>query len=180
MNNIEKSKIYTDLPERELEHMWEEIKGNTNKNSNRNLMKDISIHEIDSNSDIQTHTKEIWDSKTAQYIPFDIWKAYEIVNEKKEKLVMRSYEPASYQPEYGVTLYGWKKYECPYLENYLTEKEDLMERMLPKNKSMNELKNWLSLPEDQLSQEDWRKMHDQEDQEYRYEGRYDEISNKKL
>lgn len=59
-------------------------------------------------------SKQMWDSEKRTWIPFDLWGAHFIVNERKEHLVLRIY-----RVEPGIE--GWNSIDSSYLNNHLKE-----------------------------------------------------------
>ncbi len=137
---------YESYEERELEKMWEDIKGRHLDNLNRSLLKTIAKNEYDVKTEnISLHSKQMYDSKKGEWVPFDLWGAKDIINRDNETLRMRIYMPLLNQNEYGKTLMGWQSYNCSYLQESLKEKElHLLESIRPNQKAAKQLHNWLA------------------------------------
>ena len=121
--------MYESSPERELIKMWEDIKGNNIEGINRNLMKSIAKNEEETeclviSGEDPLYTKRMWDSEIGGWVPFSLWGAYSIVNDRKETVVVQMWRPTNIQPEYGPTLKGWHSIDSSYLNEKLKETAD--------------------------------------------------------
>jgi hypothetical protein len=163
MENIKKNPIYDSSSEKELIKMWEDIKGNNTESLSRSLMKEIAIHEEpvqEEEGDI-LYAKQMWDSELGKWVPFDLWGAHFIVNERKENVQLRIYRPVDIQPEYGPVLKGWQSIDSSYLNEQLREKESDYEKF-------NQFNSF-------SGRQAFYEMMRQDRQEYKNEGRYQEL-----
>jgi hypothetical protein len=153
--------LYKDTSERELENMWEDIKGNNITNLNRSLLKDIDKNDTQVKTEsLPVYRKEMYDSEEGEWVPFDIRGASYIINERNEKLRMRMMMPMPSYNEFGALIYSWKPYDSSYLQSTLKDKTYKVPKLAPVHSQ--DIQEWLQ-------------MIKQDHQEYRDEGRYDEI-----
>lgn len=158
MSNVIPFPTYESIPERNLEKMWENIKGRDCDKLSRNLLKSIAKNsDTVQTQDIPLPAKEMWDSSTSSYVPFDPWGAAYIINEKKEELLMRIFMALPNQNEEGEVLRGWQKYNCSSLMETLKKKD------IRPNKQVA------------LSLQNWREMVRQDHKALRDECRYSEL-----
>lgn len=130
MEKVQLEAMYDSSDEKELIKMWEDIKGNNADSLSRNLMKAIATNEEGKesvNEDV-LYTRQMWDSDTRAWVPFDLWGAHYIVNERKEDVQLRIYRPVSIQPEFGPTLRGWQSLDSSYLNEQLKENKNPQEK----------------------------------------------------
>lgn len=164
MENIKNNQMYDNSSEKELIKMWEDIKGNNTKSLNCSLMKKIADNEQETIQEAEgeiLYAKQMWDSELGQWVPFDLWGAHFIVNERKEHVQLRIYRPVDIQPEDGPVLKGWQSIDSSYLNEQLKEKKSDYEKF---NQS-----NLFS------GRQAFYEMVKQDRQEYKYEGRYQEL-----
>jgi len=159
--------MYESFAERDLAKMWQEIKGGNIEGINRNLMKAIAKNEEETELQVISgeeplYKKRMWDSEIGGWVPFSLWGAYSIVNDRKETVVVQMWRPLDIQPEYGPTLKGWHSIDSSYLNEKLKEKED-------SNDKFEKMKSFSGV---QAFQEIVR----QDQQELYNEGRYNEMN----
>jgi hypothetical protein len=165
VENIKKNQMYDSQSEKELIKMWEDIKGNNTKSLNRSLMKKIANNEqgpLQEEEREILYAKQMWDSELGEWVPFDLWGAHFIVNERKEYVQLRIYRPVDIQPEYGPTLKGWQSIDSSYLNEQLKEKKVGYEKF-----------NQFNLFSGRQA---FYEMVKQDRQEYKDEGRHQEIN----
>lgn len=63
-----------------------------------------------------THKKEMWDSEKGAWVPFDLWGANFIINQRKEYLALRIH-----RIDYENDLSGWQSVDSSYLYDKLKE-----------------------------------------------------------
>lgn len=129
MENHKINVMYESSPERDLIKMWEDIKRNNIEGINRNLMKAIAKNEEETECQVicgedPLYTKRMWDSERGGWVPFSLWGAYSIVNDRKETVIVQIWRPTSIQPKYGPILKGWQSIDTSYLNEKLKKKED--------------------------------------------------------
>lgn len=158
MKNNQKNFIYESFPERELIKMWEDIEERNLDRLNRSLMKAIGKNEQEEAAKVgqeePLYRKRMWDTEKGEWVPFSLWGAHFIVNERKEPLVLQIWRPVDIQPEYGPTLKGWCSIDSSYLTEALKEKE---------------------IPSKYIGNQSFREIIKQDYDELKGEGRYDEI-----
>lgn len=120
--------MYRSASEIELMKMWDDITGKNIDSLNRGLIKAIDKaenEEIQFTAKIQeeeiTYANQMWDSENACWVPFDLWGAHFIINQRKEYLALRIYRPCAVQPEYGPTIKGWHSLDSSYLNEQLKD-----------------------------------------------------------
>ena len=164
MNSITENTMYDSSSEKELIKMWEDIKRNNTESLNRSLLKEIANQTedpiVDEENDI-LYAKQMWDSEIGEWVPFDLWGAHFIVNDRKEDVVLRIYRPVAIQPEYGPALRGWQSIDSSYINEQLREKKSPYEQF----NQFNSISGFQAFSE----------MVKQDNQEYRQEGRYQEL-----
>lgn len=164
MENIKKSPMYDSSSEKELIKMWEDIKGNNTKSLNRSLLKEIANNEQETGQEEEReilYAKQMWDSELGEWVPFDLWGAHFIVNERKEDVQLRIYRPLTIQPEYGPVLKGWQSIDSNYLNEQLKEKKSDYEKF-------NQFNSF-------SGRQAFYEIIKQDHQEYKDEGRYQEL-----
>jgi len=121
--------IYDSSSEKELIKMWSDITGKNIESLNKNLMKAMVENEeqIKDVKDVM-YLKQMWDSEKASWVPFDLWGAHFIVNQRKESLALRIYRPCDIQPEFGPAIKGWHSLDSSYLNEKLKEDKDSFEK----------------------------------------------------
>jgi hypothetical protein len=125
MEPLQNKRVYENYSDKELIKIWEEdVKGCQSQSANRMLMKAIADNEekSDDGNSIPLHSKRMWDSETSAWVPFEIWGAHHIVNDRKEYVQLQHWSPVDIQPEFGETLKGWKSLDSSYLNEMLKEK----------------------------------------------------------
>jgi hypothetical protein len=135
MQNHPMNVMYESYSEKELIKMWEEIKGGNIEGLNHGLMKAIAKNEEVTHARIgeeedPLYTKRMWDSEKDRgkgqakggWVPFCIWGAHFIVNERKETVIVQIWRPCDIQPEYGPILKAWHSLDSSYLNEQLKEK----------------------------------------------------------
>jgi hypothetical protein len=116
--------LYESTPESDLEEMWKDIKVGNSSNLCRNLLKAIAKNEPEVKTvEIEPNARTMWDSKNCKWVKFDIWGAIEIINNRKEDLLMQIYLPLPFQNEFGQVHYSWRNYDCSQIQEQLTDKE---------------------------------------------------------
>lgn len=165
MENPQINVMYESSSERDLEKMWQEIKGGNIEVINRNLMKAIAKNEEEATCVViggedPIYTKRMWDSELGGWVPFSLWGAYFIVNERKETVIVQVWRPLDIQPEYGPTLRGWQSIDTSYLNEKLKEKEDSHDKFEKMKSGIQAFKEIVK----------------QDQQEYYDEGRYNEMN----
>ena len=166
MKNLSHDVIYDQNSEKELIKMWADIKGNNMSELNRNLLKAIAKNtdeksEEEPKEDV-IYSKQMWDSEKGTWVPFDLWGAHFIVNNRNEQVQLRIYRPLDIQPEYGPILKGWQSIDSSYLNEQLREKTNPYQ-------SYNQIKSF-------SGRQAFYEMIKQDQQEYRDEGRIQELS----
>lgn len=154
MQSNPKSINYESSTERELIKMWEDIKGNDTQSISRSLMRDIAKNTQGVSQETEEdvlYAKQMWDSEKEEWVAFDLWGAHYIVNYKKEDIRLRIFTPAPFQPEFEPVIWGWKTIDSSSLNEQL--KENLISEY-----------------------DDFYEMARQDRQEYKYEGRHQELS----
>lgn len=167
MENNQINVVYESSPERDLIKMWEDIKGNNIEGINRNLMKAIAKNEEETECQVISeedplYTKRMWDSERGGWVPFSLWGAYSIVNDRKETVVVQMWRPADIQPEYGHTLKGWHSLDSSYLNEKLKETAD-------SNDKFDKIKSFSGV-------QSFKEIVRQDQQELYDEGRYNEMN----
>lgn len=167
MENNQINVVYESSPERDLIKMWEDIKGNNIEGINRNLMKAIAKNEEETECQVISeedplYTKRMWDSERGGWVPFSLWGAYSIVNDRKEIVVVQMWRPADIQPEYGPTLKGWHSLDSSYLNEKLKETAD-------SNDKFDKIKSFSGV-------QSFKEIVRQDQQELYDEGRYNEMN----
>lgn len=164
MDKIQNQSIYKESTERELIKMWEDIKGNNTEAMSRSLLKSIAKNDEDKNEKPEKdilYAKQMWDSEKGEWIPFDLWGAHFFVNHRKEYVAIRIYRPLAIQPECGPILRGWQSLDSSYLNEKLKETTDPYEQY-------NQFKSF-------SGQQVFYEMIKQDQQEYKNEGRHNEL-----
>lgn len=130
MEHVQNQRIYDSHSEKELIASWEEeVVGTNTKSCNRLLMKEIGKNEEDvEGNNIPVNTRQMYDSKSNSWIPYDFWFGLVVVNDRKEQILARIWEAAPYQPEFGKTLYGWKTLNTDLLQSILEKKESAIDQ----------------------------------------------------
>lgn len=119
--NTSKS-LYDRSSEKELIRTWEDIKENNFESLNKSLLKTISEkEEPGAQPQYELYSKQMWDSKKGSWVPFSLWGAHFIVNERKEYLQLRIYRPCKFQSEFGPTIIGFQTLDSSYLNEKLKE-----------------------------------------------------------
>lgn len=114
------------------------IKDKKSRASNDSLMRaieraksrgsdEVSNVKID-DGDIAINSKEMWDSEKGSWVPFDLWGAHFIVNERREYLAVRIYRPSDIQPENGPIVKGWHSMDTSYMNEQLKEDRSCLEK----------------------------------------------------
>ncbi len=168
MERMQKEFSYDSSCERDLIKMWEDIKGSDTTSLNRSLMKVIAKNEeneeeqkIVVGEENELFAIQMWDSEMGEWVPFSMWGANYIVNVRKEYVAIRMFQNAPVQPEYGKVLKGWLSVDSSFLNEQLREKESA------------EAENPFNMAH--KSKRSFYEMVAQDAQEYRKEGRYDEL-----
>lgn len=158
MKNNQTNVMYESFPERELMKMWENIEGRNLDGLNNSLMKTIGKIEqeeaVKVGQEEPLYRKRMWDTEKGEWVPFSLWGAHFIVNERKEHLVLQIWRPTDIQPKYGPTLKGWHSLDSSYLTEALKEKE---------------------IPSKYIGSQAFREMIKQDHDELKGEGRYDDL-----
>lgn len=161
--------MYYSYSEKELVKMWDDINGKNFESLNKNLMKAIEKEEnkshIEELKEIM-YSKQMWDSEKGAWIPFDLWGAHFIINQRKEYVLLRIYRPCDVQPEFGPTIKGWHTLDSSYLNDQLKEGKTPEEKYSP-YKSFS-------------GRQSFYEMIKQDKQEYIDEGRIDESLNNSI
>jgi hypothetical protein len=100
--------------------------------------------------------KQMWDSETRSWVPFDIRGAHFIVNIRKEYLALRVFHPPVLT-EYGHSLEGWQTIDSSYMQDQLKEDKNDCEKDTPY--------------QSYSGYQAWREMIQQDRQEYINENR---------
>lgn len=152
MESVKKNPMYYSASDKELIKMWEDINGNNIESLCRSLLKKIASHAEDPALD----EEDILDEKQMRGVigkwePFSLWGAHFIVNVKKEYVQVRIKRPLAIQPEYGPVLTGWQSIDSSSL-----------------NEQLNQFKSFSDF-------QAFAEMIKQDHQEYKDEGRYQEL-----
>ena len=124
MINQNRMPLYESTPESDLEEMWKEIKVGNSSNLCRNLLKAIAKNEPEVKTvEIEPNARRMWDSKNCEWVKFDLWGAIEIINNRREDLIMQMYLPLPFQNEFGQVHYSWRNYDFSQIQEKLTDKE---------------------------------------------------------
>jgi hypothetical protein len=78
-----------------------------------------------------TPEKQMWDSKKGEWVPFDIWGAHFIVNDRNEYLCLRVFKEYNADPKLGPTTKGWQSIDSSYLTEQLKENRTDEEKNTP-------------------------------------------------
>jgi len=81
--------------------------------------------------EIELFSKQMWDSEKCDWVPYSLWGANFIINERKEHLCLRIYMPINIQPSYGPTIKGWHTLDSSFLNDYLKKDKDYCEKGTP-------------------------------------------------
>lgn len=173
MKNNAMSVMYESSSEKELIKMWEDIKGGNVSGVNRSLMKAIAKNEEEKRGDFcdihqeePLYKKRMWDSSKSDWVPFSIWDAYTMLKNGSD-LIVQIWRPLDIQPEYGPLLKRWHDIDTYYLKDYLN-------RIIEKEKEGNEF-DTERFGKIGAGIRAFRKMVQSDQQELKYEGRYDEL-----
>lgn len=81
--------------------------------------------------EIELFSKQMWDSEKCSWVPYSLWGANFIINERKEYVCLRIYMPINVQPSYGPTIKGWQSLDSSFLNDYLKKDKNDYEKCTP-------------------------------------------------